>query len=187
MSEQNENTQAEANSVTNDSTKAESNDNYSNVPESRFKDVVAQKNKAIERGDSYKAKYQEMESKQEANRKKELEKQGEYKTLLDEANAKNEKLSTIANEYTEYKPNKRASIMETITSDEDKSIAEDLSLAKLEKFANRVTQTNNVGTPNQRPANSTKGTGEFGGYSSWAEFAMKDPVGADKVLNKLEN
>ena len=74
--------------------------------------------------------------------------------------------------------------METITNDDDKLIAEDLSLAKLEKFASRVTQTNNVGTQNQIPANSAKGTGEFGGYSSWREFAMKDPVGADKVLNK---
>ena len=75
--------------------------------------------------------------------------------------------------------------METITNDEDRSIAEDLSLAKLEKFANRVSQTNTVGTPNQRPANSTKGTGEFGGYSSWKEFALKDPKGAEQALNKL--
>jgi len=75
--------------------------------------------------------------------------------------------------------------METITNDEDKLIAEDLSLAKLETFASRVTQTNTVSTPNNRPANSSKGTGEFGGYSSWTEFAQNDPVGADKALNKL--
>ena len=77
--------------------------------------------------------------------------------------------------------------METITNDEDKSIAEDLSLDKLEKFANRVTQTNTVGTPNQRPANSTKGTGDYGGYSSWAEYAQKDPKGASEAMNKLDN
>ena len=76
--------------------------------------------------------------------------------------------------------------METITNDDDKLIAEDLSLDKLEKFAKRVGQTNTVGTPNQRPANSTKGTGDFGGYSSWAEFAQKDPAGADKALNGLK-
>ena len=184
MTEQNINQPiADDNSVSNDSTKAETNDQQG-IPKARLDEVVAQKHKANERGDSYKAQFEELQAKQEAARKKDLEKQGEYKTLLDEANAKVEKLSVVADEYTTYKTNKRASIMETITNDDDKSIAEDLSLAKLEKFASRVTQTNNVGTPNQRPANSAKGTGEFGGYSSWREFAMKDPVGADKVLNK---
>ena len=186
MTEQNESTPiADNNSVSNDSTKAETNDQQG-IPKSRLDEVVAQKHKATERGDSYKAQLEELQAKQETVRKKELEKQGEYKTLLDEANAKVDKLSVVAEEYTTYKTNKRASIMETITNDEDKSIAEDLSLAKLEKFANRVTQTNTVGTPNQRPANSTKGTGDFGGYSSWAEFAQKDPRGADKALNGLK-
>ena len=184
MSEQNNETQVETNNVKNDSTQAESNDNYKNVPDNRFQDVVAQKNKALEQANDYKAQLDKFTAEQETARQKQLEKQGEYKTLLGEANAKNEKLSAIANEYTEYKTNKRSSIMESITDDNDKVIAEGLSLDKLEMFAKRVTQTNTVGTPNQRPANSTKGTGEFGGYSSWAEFAMKDPVGADKVLNK---
>ncbi len=75
--------------------------------------------------------------------------------------------------------------MDTITNDDDKAIAEGLSLDKLEMFAKRVSQTNTVGTPNQRPANSSKGTGDFGGYSSWAEFAVNDPKGAEKALNKL--
>ena len=185
MSEENTNTPiADDNSVKNDSTKADTNDN--GIPKARLDEVVAQKHKAVDEANSYKAQLEELQAKQETARQKELEKQGEYTTLLDEANAKIEKLSGVAEEYTTYKTNKRASLMETITNDEDKSIAEDLSLAKLEKFANRVTQTNTVGTPNQRPANSTKGTGDFGGYSSWAEFAQKDPVGADKALNGLK-
>ena len=185
MSEENTNTPiADDNSVKNDSTKADTNDN--NIPKARLDEVVAQKHKAVDEANSYKAKYEELQAKQETARQKELEKQGEYKTLLDEANAKIEKLSGIAEEYTTYKTNKRASIMETITNDDDNLIAEDLSLDKLEKFAKRVGQTNTVGTPNQRPANSTKGTGDFGGYSSWAEFAQKDPVGADKALNGLK-
>ena len=185
MSEQNTDTPiADNNSVTNDSTKADTNDN--GIPKARLDEVVAQKHKAVDEANSYKAKYEELQAKQETARQKELEKQGEYKTLLDEANAKIEKLSGVAEEYTTYKTNKRASIMETISNDDDKLIAEDLSLDKLEKFAKRVGQTNTVGTPNQRPANSTKGTGDFGGYSSWAEFAQKDPVGADKALNGLK-
>ena len=183
MTEQNETTPiADNNSVSNDSTKAETNDQQG-IPKARLDEVVAQKHKATERGDSYKAQFEELQAKQENARKKDLEKQGEYKTLLDEANAKIEKLSGVAEEYNTYKTNKRASLMETITNDEDKSIAEDLSLAKLEKFASRVGQTNTLGTPNQRPANSTKGTGEFGGYSSYIEWAEKDPEGYKKANN----
>ena len=185
MTDQNETPIADNNSVTNDSTKADTNEQ--GIPKARLDEVVAQRHKATERGDSYKAQFEELQAKQENARKKDLEKQGEYKTLLDEANAKIDKLSGVAEEYTTYKTNKRASLMETITNDDDKSIAEDLSLAKLEKFASRVGQTNTVGTPNQRPATSTKGTGEFGGYSSWREFATNDPKGAEKALKNLGN
>ena len=181
MSEQNENTQVENNNVKNDSTQADTNDNYKDVPDSRFDQVVAQKNKALEQANDYKSQLDKFTAEQETARQKQLEKQGEYKTLLGEANAKIEKLSTVANEYTEYKSNKRASIMESITDDNDKLIADGLSLDKLEMFANRVTQTNTVGTPNQRPANSTKGTGDFGGYSSYSEWASKDPIGYEKA------
>ena len=182
MSEQNETPIAENNSVTNDGTKDETNDQYKNVPESRFEDLVAQKNKLKSEANEYKTKLEKFQADQESARKKDLEKQGEYKTLLDEANAEIKRLSKVDKEYTEYKTNKRALIMETIVNDEDKAIAEGLSLDKLELFANRVSQTNAVGTPNQRPANSTKGTGEFGGYSSWEEFAVKDPKGAEKAI-----
>ena len=65
--------------------------------------------------------------------------------------------------------------MERIANEEDIKIAKKLPLSELELFANRVTQTNTIGTPNQRPANSTKGTGEYGGYSSYQEWATKDP------------
>ena len=186
MTEQNTNQPiADDNSVSNDSTKAEqtspktvANDN--NIPQHRLDEVVAQRN-------SYRDKLNEVTAQQESDRKKELEKQGEYKTLLDEQAKELEKYKADSNAWDEYKTNKRASIMETITNDDDKSIAEDLSLAKLEKFASRVTQTNAVGTPNQRPANSTKGTGEYGGYSSWVEYAQKDPKGAEKAMKNLDN
>tara|TARA_Y100000593_G_scaffold50076_1_gene94394 strand:+ start:246 stop:830 length:585 start_codon:yes stop_codon:yes gene_type:complete len=181
MSEQNETPIAENNSATNDSTKAETNDRYKDVPDSRFEEVVAQKNKLKTEANEYKTKLEKFQADQEAARKKDLEKQGEYKTLLDEANAEIKRLSKVDKEYSEYKTNKRASIMETIVNDEDKAIAEGLSLDKLEMFAKRVTQTNTVGTPNQRPANSTKGTGDFGGYSSYVEWASKDPEGYKKA------
>ena len=186
MSEQNQTPKADDNSVKNDSTQAEANDNYKEIPETRFNEVIAQKNKVLEENSSLKDQLDKFKSDQESARKKKLEDDGQLQTLLYEANTKNEKLSAVANEFTEYKANKRSSIMETITNDEDRDIADGMPLEKLEKFANRVTQTNNVGTPNQRPANSMQGTGDFGGYDYWAEFAINDPKGAEIALNKIK-
>tara|TARA_Y100001973_G_C5202938_1_gene339180 strand:+ start:563 stop:1141 length:579 start_codon:yes stop_codon:yes gene_type:complete len=175
MSEQNETPIAENNSVTNDSTKAATNDNM--VPQHRLGEVSAQRNQLRDENAELLSKLQKYEQAQEQQRKADLEKQGEYKTLLEEQGRELEKYKADSNAWNEYKTNKRASIMETITNDDDKLIAEDLSLAKLEKFAKRVTQTNTVNTPNQRPANSKKGTGAYGGYSSYQEWATKDPEG----------
>ena len=182
MTEQNTNQPiADDNSVSNDSTKAETNDQQG-IPKARLDEVVAQRHKVTEERDNLLAKLDKIQADQESARKKELEKQGEYKTLLEEQGKELDKYKSDSNAWNDYKTNKRASIMETITNDDDKLIAEDLSLGKLEKFASRVTQTNNVGTPNQRPANSAKGVGEFGGYNSWVEYAQKDPLGAERAI-----
>ena len=180
MTEQNENTPiADNNSVTNDSTKAEKSTsqdvkNVNTIPQARLDEVIAQRN-------SLRNEMDEIKQKQEADRKKELEKQGEYKTLLEEQGKELEKYKADSTAWNDYKTNKRASLMESITNDDDKLIAEDLSLAKLEKFVGRVSQTNTVGTPNQRPANSTKGTGEYGGFDSAMEWVEKDPEGYEKA------
>ena len=180
MSEQNENTPiVDDNNEKNDNTKVEKNvENM--IPQSRVNEITAKFHKAND-------ELEKLKESQEAQRKQELEKQGEYKTLLEEQGKELAQAKLDQTEWNNYKTNKRASIMETITNDDDKLIAEDLSLSKLEKFANRVSQTNAVGTPNQRPANSTKGTGQYGGYSSWAEYAQKDPKGAEKAMKNLDN
>ena len=184
MSEQIENTPVENNNVKNDSTEAETNVN--SIPKSRLDEVIAQRNKIGDELNDVRSQLDKFKADQEATRKKELEKQGEYKTLLDEQEKKMAKLQADSDAWNTYKTDKRANIMESITNDDDKLIAEGLSLDKLEVFAKRVTQTNTVGTPNQRPANSNKGTGDFGGYSSWAEFAINDPQGADKALRNIK-
>ena len=180
MSEENNQTQVEINNVKNDSTEAETNAN--SIPKSRLDEVIAQRNKMGDELNDVRSQLDKFKADQESARKQELEKQGEYKTIVDEQAKELEKYKTDSQAWNTYKTDKRASIMETITNDDDKAIAEGLSLNKLEMFANRVTQTNAVGTPNQRPANSTKGTGDFGGYSSLQEFAVKDPKGCDEHL-----
>ena len=178
MSEQIENTPVETNNVKNDSTEAETNVN--SIPKSRLDEVIAQRNKMGDELNDVRSQLDKFKADQEDARKKELEKQGEYKTLLDEQAKDMAKFKADSEAWNTYKSDKRASIMETITNDDDKAIAEGLSLNKLEMFANRVTQTpKSVNTPNQRPANTP--TGEYGGYSSYAEWAMKDPKGYEQA------
>lgn len=79
MSEQNETPIAENNSVTNDGTKAETNDQYKNVPESRFEDLVAQKNKLKSEANEYKTKLEKFQADQESARKRILKSKGNTK------------------------------------------------------------------------------------------------------------
>jgi len=185
MSENNT-TQTEANQVNQPSTEASQNNVSDAIPKSRFDEVNTQKNDYKSQVSDLQSQLDKFKADQESARKKELEKQGEYKTLLDEQAKDLAKFQADSEAWNTYKTDKRANIMESIKNDDDKLIAEGLSLDKLEVFAKRVTQTNTVGTPNQRPANSNKGTGDFGGYSSWAEFAINDPQGADKALRNIK-
>ena len=73
--------------------------------------------------------------------------------------------------------------MEQLTEDSDKSIAEGLSLDKLELYVNKVTKVNSVPTNTNR-ATSNSNQGNFGGYDSIQEFAMRDPEGAEKYLQQ---
>jgi len=175
-------TQTEANQVKQPSTEASQNNVSDGIPKSRFDEVNTQKNEYKAQNQELQAQLDKIKADQEATRQKQLEKQGEYKTLLDEANLKLEKAQTDVKAWSEYKENKRNSLMEQLTDDSDKSIADGLSLDKLELYVNKVTKVNTLPTNTSRAGNTPQG--EFNGYSSIQEFAMKDPQGAEKYLEQ---
>ena len=184
MSEENKTTQTEATQVNPPSTEASQNNvSEGNIPQSRFNEVNTQKNEYKTQVSDLQSQLDKVNADQETARNKELEKQGEFKKLLDEANAKLEKSSVVVKEYEEYKTNKRNSLMESLTEDTDKSIAESLPLDKLELYVGKITKRNNLPTNNSSASNNQP-TGDFGGYNSIEEFASKDPAGADKYLTE---
>ena len=184
MSENNT-TQTEANQVNQPSTEASQNNVSDAIPKSRFDEVNTQKNDYKSQVTDLQSQLDKFRADQESARQKQLEKNGEYKTLLDEANAKLEKSSVVVKEYEEYKSNKRNSLMETLTEDTDKSIAEGLSLDKLELYVNKVTKVNSLPTNTSRASNQQP-VGEMGGYSSYAEWADKDPKGYQEKNNSIK-
>ena len=73
--------------------------------------------------------------------------------------------------------------MDTIVNDEDKAIAEGLSLEKLELYVGKVTNTANPLPTNTSRAGSQQPQGDFGGYESYEQWATKDPDGYQKSNN----
>ena len=176
-------TQTEATQVKQPSTEASQNNVSDGIPKTRFDEVNTQKNEYKTKNQELQAQLDKIKTDQEATRQKQLEKQGEYKTLLDESNLKLEKAQTDVKAWSEYKENKRSTLMEQLTDDSDKSIAGDLSLEKLELYVSKVTKVNTVPTNTSRAANNQP-VGDNGGYGSSAEFAQKDPIGFTKYLEQ---
>ena len=105
---------------------------------------------------------------------------GKLKEALDLMTKERDSFKGQAEQWNSYQTDKRESLMGKLTTDEDKSIAEGLSdLNKLETYVNKVT---NVSAPSTSTARATTGkANEMGGYSSYAEWASKDPEGYKKA------
>ncbi len=180
MSEDNT-TQTEANQAQQPSTEASKNNVSDGIPKSRFDEVNNQKNDYKTQVEELQAQLDKHKANQEATRKAKLEKEGEYKTLLEETNVKLEAAQADSKAWGEYKTNKRNTLMEQITEDSDKSIAESLPLEKLELYVSKLNKGSSLPTNNARAASQAP-QGNFGGYDSIVEFASKDPKGAEKYL-----
>jgi len=120
----------------------------------------------------------------ENNRQNKMEEEGKYKELLTERDATIKDLTSKVDSANTYFEGKRQSILDTF-SDEDKEAFGDLPLAKLEVIQKKFSTANS--NPKNVPEGLDKSTGEFGGYSSMEEWAMKDPKGYQKANNNLTN
>ena len=175
--EENKTTQTEATQVEQPSTEASKNNvSEGTIPQSRFNEVNTQKNEYKTQNQDLQSQLDKVKAEQESARTKKLEQDGEYKKLLEEANSKLEKQGIKISENDQYFANKRTSLMETLTDDNDKSIAESLPLDKLELYVSKVNKTSSLPTNTNRAANNQP-VGEMGGYASYAEWAEKDPEG----------
>ena len=179
-------TQTEATQVNPPSTEASQNNVSDGIPKTRFDEVNNKYKDGVTQNQELQAQLDKMIADKEAARKNKLEKEGEYKTLLEESNAKLEKAQVDVKAWSEYKENKRSTLMEQLTDDSDKSIAGDLSLEKLELYVGKVTNTANPLPTNTSRAGSQQPQGDFGGYESYEEWATKDPK-SDKEANQTNS
>ena len=177
MSEENNVTQTtEEPQVKNQSTEADNK----NVPYDRFAEVNTAKNDALSQIGKLQAQIDKMNSTQKQQKENKLVEDGKLKEALGIVTKERDDFKAQADQWNTYQTDKRETLMGKLTDDDDKSIADGLSLDKLEKYVVKVT---NVNAPSTSTARATTGSaGDMGGYSSWQEFAMKDPKGAEEAI-----
>ena len=184
MSEENKvetQTQGEQNTVTNDSTQAETK----NVPYDRFTEVNQAKNDALVREGKLQAQIDKMNADSKSKQEAKMVEDGKLKEALDIVTKERDSYKTQSDQWTTYQSDKRETLMSKLTNDDDKSIAEGLSdLNKLETYVNKVV---NVNAPSTSTARATTGkVSDMGGYSSYAEWAEKDPKGYQESNNTVK-
>ena len=182
MSEENNVTQTtEDTQDNNNSTQADTK----NVPYDRFAEVNTAKNDALNQIGKLQAQIDKMSAENKSKAEAKLVEDGKLKEALDLMTKERDSFKTQADQWNSYQTNKRESLMSKLTEEDDKSIADGLSdLNKLETYVNKVT---NVNAPSTSTARATSGkVGDFGGYSSYLEWAEKDPKGYKESNNTVK-
>ena len=170
----------ESNNETNNSTQAEKN-----VPYDRFQEVVQSKNEMASEIGKLQAQIDKMSADNKSKAEAKLVEDGKLKEALDIVTRERDDFKTTSDQWNTYQTEKRESLMSKLTTDEDKSIGEGLTdLNKLETYVNKVVTVN---APSTSTARATTGkAGDMGGYSSYAEWASKDPKGYQEANNTVK-
>ena len=181
---------SEENKVEAQTTVEQNNDNKGNtevdknVPYDRFQEVVQSKNEMAGQIGKLQAQIDKMNADSKSRAEAKMVEDGKLKEALDLVTKERDTFKGQSEQWATYQTDKRESLMSKLTDDTDKNIAEGLSdLNKLETYVNKVV---NVNAPSTSKARATSGkVGDMGGYSSYTEWASKDPDGYQKANNKL--
>lgn len=184
MSEENtQQTKAEENSVTNNDTQVEKNEAPKEVPYSRFQETNNQKKTLQTENETLRKQIEEQQQKDAQAREEQLKKNNQHEVIIKELKDELAIEKKGNDEFKSYKSSKRETLMEKLPEPR-REFAEGMNLSKLEKFVESELNTinNPLKTDSSRPAQGK--AGEFGGYSSVAEWAQKDGAGFTKHLEE---
>ena len=173
---------AEDNSVPNPNTQVGETKENPLHENPRFKEVIGQKNDWKDKALANEKRISEYEAKEKAEQERILKEKGEFQTILDRKDVELKDALSKANEWDEYKSARRQAYLEGLPEDKHE-IFKALPYDKAEKFYQM--ETANSGGQNAGKTDSSRaGTtvkGEFGGYSSPAEWAANDQEGYQKA------
>ena len=182
MAEEKTNTpQAEDNSVPNPSTQA---DVKNDVPYDRFQEVNGQKNQFKSENEGLKAELAKQKAVQEDARQEALKKNSEFETLYNETDAMNKKQAEQIKVF-EAKELEESERLDAKIPEEQRVFTEGMSNSVLAQYIEQNQTSANAGKTDSSRAGTTA-KGDFGGYSSYAEWAQKDPKGYTESNNTLQ-
>ena len=178
MTEESKTNQVEENNETNPSTDASKNND---IPYSRFQEVNTQKNELQDRVAKMQEQLNTIDADNKVKREERMKKNEDYTTLIAEKDAEIDKLSGFKTQWNEYEASRRDALQSKLPENKQK-FASSMKLVELEEFVDIETANLNkgTGTDSSRAGVKPAQAGEFGGYASTQEWAVKDPNGFTK-------
>tara|TARA_R100000781_G_scaffold114226_1_gene84514 strand:- start:276 stop:845 length:570 start_codon:yes stop_codon:yes gene_type:complete len=180
MSEESKTNQVEETNATNPSTDASKNND---IPYSRFQEVNTQKKELQDQVAKMQEQLNTIDAENKVKREERMKKNEDYTTLIAEKDAEIEKLSGFKTQWNDYETSRRDALQSKLPENKQKFVSS-MSLQDLEEFVDIESTNLNKGTgmDSSRVGAKAQDSGEFGGYSSMQEFAMRDPKGCETYL-----
>ena len=170
---------AEANSVSNPSTKAGETKETPLHENPRFKEVIGQRNEVRDENANLKQQLDKYQADEKAKEEKLLQEKGEFQTILDRKDAELEKANKKGAMWDDYEAARRKTLTEGLPEAKQK-FAVSMPLQDLEEFSSLESISANAGKTDSSRAGTTA-KGEFGGFSSPEEWAANDQEGYQKA------
>lgn len=162
----------EVNSETNTGTESVTNDM---IPKARLDEVIGQRNAKDETINALNKKLETYELSQKEAREEKLKQNEQQDVIITELKAELETTKLKANEWDNFQADRRKTLTEKLPENLRYVADEMKKLSSLEKFVEDQTAAINSNRTDSTRAGVQPG-GDFGGYSSWEEFAVKDPT-----------
>ena len=150
------------------------------VQESAQSEHIAESKKYRKRAQDAETRLAKLEKKLESQENTKLKEKEEFKTLAEKLEAENTSLNSYKEKYDTLVNQRKAKLLERLPEDKRETF-KNKDLDVLEFMADQL--NSKPSEPSARNLVGTKNT-EFGGYSSWQEFAIKDPKGASKAIEE---
>ena len=148
--------------------------------ESAQNEYIAESKKYRKRAQDAETRLASLEKQLQSQENAKLKEKEEFKTLAEKYEAQVNELSPFKEKYEGLVEQRRNVLLERLPEDKRETFKNkdldvlEFMVSELKTKTQEPSARNLVGTKNQ----------EFGGYSSWQEFAIKDPKGASKAIEE---
>ena len=184
MSEESKTNTVEETNVSNPTTEGSKNND---IPYSRFQEVNSAKKELSDQNAKLTEQLNTIDAENKVKREERMKKNEDYTTLIAEKDAEIDKLSGFKTQWNEYEASRRDALQSKLPENKQK-FASSMKLVELEEFVDIESANLNKGTgmDSSRVGAKATNSGDFNGYSSYAEWAEKDPNSYEQA-NKLAN